>query len=119
MRYQVELLCDAVDGQFTCVIVGRLGGFAAARHLNSSLADSRDLWIRSRACNSLSISLVQNIRPAKETVMILRERLLAFSSATAMIATLSQPAAAAPWVRGFVVGTYEYAFHYGGRADYE
>ena len=51
--------------------------------------------------------------------MILRERLLAFSSATAMIATLSQPAAAAPWVRGFVVGTYEYAFHYGGRADYE
>ena len=52
-------------------------------------------------------------------VMILRKRLLAYSSATAMIAALSQPAAAAPWVRGFVVGTYEYAFHYGGRADYQ
>ena len=36
-----------------------------------------------------------------------------------MIAALSQPAGAAPWVRGFVVGTYEYAFHYGGRAAYE
>ena len=28
------------------------------------------------------------------------------------------PAAAAPWVKGFVVGNYEYAFRYGGRADY-
>ncbi len=50
--------------------------------------------------------------------MILRKRLLAFSSATAVIACLSQPAAAAPWVRGFVVSTYEYAFRYGGRAGY-
>jgi hypothetical protein len=31
---------------------------------------------------------------------------------------LTEPAAAAPWVRGFVVGSYEYAFHYGGRAGY-
>ena len=28
------------------------------------------------------------------------------------------PASAAPWTRGFVVGSYEYAFRYGGRADY-
>jgi len=44
---------------------------------------------------------------------------LAFSSGAALVAALSQPAAAAPWVRGFVVGTYEYAFHYGGRAGFE
>ena len=51
--------------------------------------------------------------------MSLRKQLLAFSSGAALVAALSQPAAAAPWVRGFVVGTYEYAFHYGGRAGYE
>ena len=28
------------------------------------------------------------------------------------------PAAAAPWVRGYVVGFYEFAFRYGGRADF-
>ena len=28
------------------------------------------------------------------------------------------PAGAAPWSRGFVVSTYEYAFHYGGRASF-
>jgi hypothetical protein len=28
------------------------------------------------------------------------------------------PASAAPWVKGFVVGAYEYAFHYGGRTDF-
>lgn len=28
------------------------------------------------------------------------------------------PATAAPWSRGFVVGSYEYAFRYGGRADF-
>jgi len=31
---------------------------------------------------------------------------------------MAGPAAAAPWVRGFVVGSYEYAFHYGGRHDF-
>ncbi len=36
--------------------------------------------------------------------------------AAALIA--GAPAAAAPWTRGFVVGSYEYAFHYGGRAGY-
>ena len=25
---------------------------------------------------------------------------------------------AAPWTRGYVVGTYEFAFHYGGRAGF-
>jgi hypothetical protein len=51
--------------------------------------------------------------------MVLRMRLLTFSSVAAIIAVSSQPAAAAPWIRGFVVGTYEYAFHYGGRAGFE
>jgi hypothetical protein len=30
----------------------------------------------------------------------------------------AEPASAAPWVRGYVVGFYEFAFRYGGRADY-
>ena len=50
--------------------------------------------------------------------MILQKHLLAFSSATAILACLSQPAVSAPWVRGFVVGTYEPAFRYGGRTGY-
>ena len=50
--------------------------------------------------------------------MKLRRHFLAFSSAAAVMAGLSQPAAAAPWVRGFVVATYEYAFRYGGRTGY-
>ena len=50
--------------------------------------------------------------------MILRQRLLVSAMALAMASGVSQPAAAAPWVRGFVVGAYEYAFHYGGRADF-
>src|ERR1044071_2388357 len=48
--------------------------------------------------------------------MILRQRLLISAAALAMVG--GQPAAAAPWVKGFVVGNYEYAFRYGGRADY-
>jgi hypothetical protein len=51
--------------------------------------------------------------------MILQKRLLLCPLAAAMIAALAGPAAAAPWTRGFVVGSYEYAFHYGGRAGYE
>ncbi|MGZ5921032.1 MAG: hypothetical protein ACXWLT_04625 [Rhizomicrobium sp.] len=50
--------------------------------------------------------------------MTLQKRLLAFSSATAIMTGLPQAAAAAPWVRGFVVGTYEYAFRYGGRTGF-
>lgn len=30
----------------------------------------------------------------------------------------AQPVSAAPWVRGYVVATYEYAFRYGGRAGF-
>jgi hypothetical protein len=44
--------------------------------------------------------------------MILHKCLL---GSAAMIAILAQPAAAAPWQRGFVVGTYGFAFHYGSR----
>ncbi|HMH66055.1 MAG TPA: hypothetical protein VK515_10730, partial [Rhizomicrobium sp.] len=38
--------------------------------------------------------------------------------AAALITGFAAPSAAAPWTRGFVVGTYEYAFHYGGRAGF-
>jgi hypothetical protein len=50
--------------------------------------------------------------------MILRQRLLISVMALAAANGASQPAAAAPWVRGFVTGAYEYAFHYGGRPGY-
>src|SRR5437868_12943518 len=49
--------------------------------------------------------------PAGE-IMILHKCLL---GSAAMIAVLAQSAAAAPWQRGFVVGTYGFAFHYGSR----
>ena len=48
-------------------------------------------------------------------------KLLAFcliTSSPLALGALTEPASAAPWVRGFVVGSYEYAFHYGGRAGY-
>jgi hypothetical protein len=38
--------------------------------------------------------------------------------ALAGLACAGNPAAAAPWSRGFVVATYEYAFRYGGRASF-
>jgi hypothetical protein len=38
--------------------------------------------------------------------------------ALAALAMLAEPAAAAPWTRGFVVGTYEPAFRYGGRTGF-
>ena len=50
--------------------------------------------------------------------MILQKRLMVCAMASAMAAGTTLPASAAPWVRGFVVGTYEYAFRYGGRPDY-
>jgi len=51
--------------------------------------------------------------------MSLEKRLLICSAASgALLAVAAQPASAAPWVRGFVVGAYEYAFRYGGRADF-
>jgi len=46
-------------------------------------------------------------------------RLLICSVATAALSgTFIQPVSAAPWVKGFVVGAYEYAFRYGGRPDF-
>jgi hypothetical protein len=51
----------------------------------------------------------------KETVMNLRKGFLGSTMIAAMTAGLLQPAAAAPWTRGFVVGTYGFAFRYGSR----
>jgi hypothetical protein len=48
---------------------------------------------------------------------IMRQFLLSVAAA-ALAGAGAQPAAAAPWVKGFVVGSYEYAFRYGGRADF-
>jgi len=48
--------------------------------------------------------------------MILRSVLLGSTIAAGVAVLLAQPAAAAPWKRGFVVGEYGFAFRYGGRA---
>ena len=50
--------------------------------------------------------------------MILQKRLMICASAIGLMAGMAMPAAAAPWVRGYVVGQYEYAFRYGGRSDF-
>jgi hypothetical protein len=50
--------------------------------------------------------------------MILQKRLMICASALGLLAGTAMPAAAAPWVRGYVVGQYEYAFRYGGRPDF-
>ncbi|HWY65851.1 MAG TPA: hypothetical protein VNX61_11620, partial [Rhizomicrobium sp.] len=50
--------------------------------------------------------------------MRLRQRLLVSAMAAGMASSPVLPATAAPWVRGFVVGSYEYAFRYGGRPDF-
>ena len=47
-----------------------------------------------------------------------RRRLLVSAMAVGMAGGTALPAAASPWTRGFVVGTYEYAFRYGGRPDF-
>jgi hypothetical protein len=49
--------------------------------------------------------------------MIRQTGLLGFSLAAALMGTTA-PVAAAPWVKGFVVGAHEYAFRYGGRSDF-
>jgi len=49
--------------------------------------------------------------------MIVRTSLLGSTVAVAALSILTQPVAAAPWTRGFVVGTYGFAFHYGGRPE--
>jgi len=46
-------------------------------------------------------------------------RFLGFPLAASLAMAVVQPAVAAPWVRGFVVSSYEYAFRYGGRAGYD
>jgi hypothetical protein len=51
--------------------------------------------------------------------MISHTRFLLCSVAAASLTAMVQPASAAPWQRGFVVATYEYAFRYGGRAGFE
>ena len=50
--------------------------------------------------------------------MILHKRLMTCVATIALTGMAAEPAAAAPWVKGFVVGQYEYAFRYGGRADF-
>jgi hypothetical protein len=45
-------------------------------------------------------------------------RFLVSVAAAALTGMAVQPAAAAPWVKGYVVGAYEYAFRYGGRPDF-
>jgi hypothetical protein len=47
-----------------------------------------------------------------------RNKFLLSAAAVAFAGTGIAPAAAAPWVKGFVVGSYEYAFRYGGRPDF-
>ena len=50
---------------------------------------------------------------------MMRCRSLLLCATTLGFATnAAMPAAAAPWTRSFVVGTYEYAFRYGGRAGF-
>jgi hypothetical protein len=50
-------------------------------------------------------------------MMTLRQLLLGTTLAASALAILTQPAAAAPWKRGFVVREYGFAFRYGGRAE--
>jgi len=49
--------------------------------------------------------------------MILKQRLMVCAGLAGLMAGTA-PADAAPWVRGYVVAQYEYAFRYGGRSDY-
>jgi hypothetical protein len=48
-------------------------------------------------------------------MMFLRSCFLGSAAAAALVVALAQPAAAAPWTRGFVVREYGFAFRYGGR----
>jgi len=45
-------------------------------------------------------------------------RFLVSAATVALACAGTQPASAAPWVKGYVVGAYEYAFRYGGRPDF-
>ena len=50
--------------------------------------------------------------------MTLKKHLMVCSAAVALTGGTALPATAAPWVKGYVVGAYEYAFRYGGRSDF-
>jgi len=50
--------------------------------------------------------------------MTLKKQLMVCTAAVALTGGAALPASAAPWVKGYVVGAYEYAFRYGGRADF-
>jgi hypothetical protein len=50
--------------------------------------------------------------------MMLDRRVLPCAVAALLSSAALQPLSAAPWVRSFVAGTYEYAFRFGGRAGY-
>ncbi len=50
--------------------------------------------------------------------MVLEKRFMVCTAVMALTAGTALPACAAPWTRGYVVGAYEYAFRYGGRAGY-
>jgi hypothetical protein len=51
--------------------------------------------------------------------MILQNRVVLMGLAATLMCGTAGPAGAAAWSRGYVVGTYEPAFHYGGRAGFE
>ena len=50
--------------------------------------------------------------------MIQQNRVVLLGFAVALISSTAHVAIAAPWMRGYVVGTYEPAFHYGGRTGF-
>jgi len=50
--------------------------------------------------------------------MVLKKHLMVCTAAVALTGGAASPAAAAPWTRGYVVSAHEYAFRYGGRADF-
>ncbi|WFU40209.1 hypothetical protein QA640_39435 [Bradyrhizobium sp. CB82] len=51
--------------------------------------------------------------------MKMSRALLAFVAATGLTRSITVPANAAPWTRGFVVSELGYAFRYGGRTDFK
>jgi hypothetical protein len=55
---------------------------------------------------------------ALQGIIMRRTKFLVSAAAIALAGAGAMPAAAAPWVKGFVVGNYEYAFRYGGRPDF-
>jgi hypothetical protein len=50
--------------------------------------------------------------------MVLKKHLMVCTAAVALTGGAAMPAAATPWTRGYVVSAHEYAFRYGGRADF-